>query len=141
MKGVPLALAATAAPSIGPSHITVAGIEIPIAAMVMATLGLLLARSIAPAPIRKLTPWQERALTGLLLLFLFSIVTGQFTGMELGPNLSLMCGVGLGFTGLATIEFCGERTLAIMRTAFGLPPAAPPGEGVTEPAKDDTAAP
>lgn len=116
------ALAAIAAPSFGPAVVTVLGADVPILALTLGVGGLLLARAIAPPPLRKLNRKQETALTCLLLIILFLIVTGQLPllgGKPLGAGMSVMCGIGLGFSGLLAIEFFGERAMAMIRAAFG----------------------
>jgi hypothetical protein len=116
------AIAAVAAPSFGPAVVTVLGADVPILAFGLSVAGLLLARSIAPPPLRKLNGRQEVALTVLLLIILFLIVTGQLPLVEaepLGAGMAVIWGVGLGFSGLLIVEFFGERVMAVMRAAFG----------------------
>lgn len=116
------ALAAVAAPSFGPAVVTVLGADVPILAFGLSVAGLLLARSIAPPPLRRLNGRQEVALTVLLLIILFLIVTGQLPLVEaepLGAGMAVIWGVGLGFSGLLIVEFFGERVMAVLRAAFG----------------------
>lgn len=116
------AIAAVAAPSFGPAVVTVLGADVPILAFGLSVAGLLLARSIAPPPLRRLNSRQEVALTVLLLIILFLIVTGQLPLVEaepLGAGMAVIWGVGLGFSGLLIVEFFGERVMAILRAAFG----------------------
>lgn len=117
MKG---AAAAVAAPAFGPAIITLFGVQIPVLALFLSILGLLLARAIAPPPLRKLSRKQEIALTTLLVIILFVIVTGQLLDTEpLGAGLAVIWGVGLGFSGLLVIEFFGLRALAMLRAGLG----------------------
>lgn len=123
---VKLAGAAVAAPTFGPAIITAFGINIPIVALVLSVIGLVLARFIAPPPLRKLTFRQEAALTALLLIILFLIVTGEFPligdGQPIGAGMAVMWGIGLGFSGLLAIEFFGNRAVAMLKAALGKAP-------------------
>ncbi len=115
------AAVAVAAPAIGPAIITVFGVHVPVLALALSVAGLLLARYIAPPPLRKLTLWQERALTALLIILLFMVVTGQFgNGEPLGAGMAVMLGIGLGFSGLLIIEFFGERGIAAFKALFNI---------------------
>ncbi len=110
------AAGAIAAPAIGPAIVSLFGVEVPVLAVALSIAGLLLARFIAPPPLRKLTQWQERALTLLLMILLFLIVTGQFgDGRPLGAGMAVIWGVGLGFSGLMVIEFFGGRVVAMLK--------------------------
>ena len=121
MKDGGVAVAAAAAPSIGPAIVTIAGTDVPVMALALSVLGLLLARVIAPPPLRKLSRWQEWALTAILLLVLFLIVTGQIgTGRPLGAGMATMTGIGMGFSGLLFIEFFSERAFAAIKAMFGM---------------------
>ncbi len=113
------AVAAVAAPSLGPAVITLFGTEVPVLALGLSCAGLLLARVIAPPPLRKLTKLQQFALTLLLLIVLFLIVTGAFTGSPMSPGMAVVWGVGLGFSGLMAVEVFGERVLAMLRAMIG----------------------
>lgn len=124
---------ALAAPSVGPAMITLFGIDIPVMAMCLSVAGLILARVIAPPPLRKLTRTQEVCLTLLLLLVLFLITTGQISScsiralfghdncpaVPLGAGMASIWGIGLGFSGLLAIEFFGARFMAAFRAIFG----------------------
>lgn len=111
---------AIVAPSFGPSIVTLFGLDIPVLALGMSCCGLLLARVIAPAPLRKLTPLQEACLTALLMLVLTLIVTGKLgTGSPLGEGMASMWGIGLGFSGLLAIELIGERITRALGVMFG----------------------
>lgn len=133
--------AALAAPSVGPAIVTLFGSDIPVLALALSVAGLVLARVIAPPPLRKLTRTQEIALTLLLLLVLFLIVTGQLSTCSLkallvdtecpadplGPGIATVWGIGLGFSGLLAIEFFGQRFVAAFRAVLGYnPPDRPP---------------
>lgn len=116
------AFAAVAAPSFGPAVVTVLGVDVPVFALALSVAGLLLARAIAPPPLRKLNRKQELALTCLLVIILFLIVTGQLPmlkGEPLGAGMAVIWGIGLGFSGLLVIEFFGERAVAMLRVIFG----------------------
>lgn len=116
----PAEIAAIAAPSFGPAIITLFGVDVPVLAMALAVAGLILARVIAPPPLRMLSRVQEVALTLLLLVVLFLIVTGQLGGGEpLGAGMAAVWGIGLGFSGLLAIEFFGQRVLSLLRAMFG----------------------
>lgn len=110
---------ATVAPSLGPAIVTIFGTDVPVLALGLSGAGLLLARVIAPPPLRKLTRAQHWALTVLLLIILFLIVTGSFTGEPLEPGMAVIWGVGLGFSGLVAVEFFADRTIAMLKAMFG----------------------
>lgn len=114
MKG---AVAAVVAPTFGPAIITLFGINVPVLGLFLSIGGLLLARTIAPPPLRKLNKGQETALTILLVIVLFLIVTGQLFGggKPLGAGLAVIWGIGLGFSGLMAIELFGTRVMAMVR--------------------------
>ncbi len=120
MKVVTLGAAAVAGPAFGPAIITLFGQDIPIMAMSLSIMGLLLARAIAPPPLRKLNKKQEAALTCLLLVLLFLVVTGQFGNPPLGAGTATAMGIGLGFSGLLAIEFFGEWAINIIKTLPGM---------------------
>lgn len=117
-------IAAVAAPSIGPAIVTAFGIDVPILALSLSMAALVLARWIAPPPLRKLTKKEELVLTCLLLIFLFLAVTGQVpvigNGEPLGPGMAVVWGTGLGFSGLLVVELLGDRVMAMLRAAFGV---------------------
>lgn len=131
MKGT--ATLAAAAPSVGPAVITFFGTDVPVLAFCLSVAGLILARVIAPPPLRKLSKMQEIALTALLILVLALIVTGELSACSaktfildtdcpvrpLGPGMATVWGMGLGFSGLLAIEFFGQRFMAAMRAIFG----------------------
>lgn len=110
---------ATAAPSIGPAVVTFLGSDVPILALVLSGSGLLLARMIAPPPLRKLSRSQHVALTALLLIALFVLVTGEVTGETLRPGMAFVCGIGLGFSGIVAVELFAERAMAAIRALLG----------------------
>lgn len=111
---------AIVAPSIGPAIVTVFGIDVPIMALCLSVAGLVLARVVAPPPLRKLSRVQEVALTLLLLVVLFLIVTGEIGGNgPLGPGMATVWGIGLGFSGLLSIEFFGDRIRAMLAALIG----------------------
>lgn len=134
---VATAAVVVSAPSLGPAVVSIFGTEIPVLALVLSIAALLLARWVAPPPLRKLTRNQQLALTALLMIFLFVTVTGQMplvgSGKPMGVGMAVVWGAGLGFSGLFAVEIMGERVKAMMRAAFGLPhvPPAddPPGVG------------
>lgn len=112
------------APSIGPAVITVFGQDVPVLALGLSIMALLLARWVAPPPLRKLTREQQIALTLLLLIFLFLVVTGNMpligTGEPIGVGMAVVWGAGLGFSGLFAVEMMGERVRAMLRAAFNI---------------------
>lgn len=118
--------AAVSAPSIGPTVLIVFGVQVPVAAMALSLVGLILARYIAPRSARKLSLGQERALTVLLALLLVVIVSGNApyvgTGEPLDVGMATAWGVGLGTSGLLTVEFIGGRIMGALRAMFS-PPA------------------
>lgn len=125
MKG-PTATA-LAAPSVGPAIITLFGTDVPVLALGLSVAGLILARVIAPPPLRKLTRLQELALTLLLLVVLFLIVTGKlFGGEPLEAGMATVWGIGLGFSGLLAIEFFGQRVMTMLNAMFGHDRTQPP---------------
>lgn len=119
MKGT--AATALAAPSVGPAIVTLFGTDVPVLALGLSVAGLVLARVIAPPPLRKLTKLQEFSLTMLLLVVLFLIVTGQLFGggKPLEAGMATVWGIGLGFSGLLAIEFFGQRVMAMLHAVFG----------------------
>lgn len=119
MKGT--AATALAAPSVGPAIVTLFGTDVPVLALGLSVAGLVLARVIAPPPLRKLTRVQEFSLTLLLLVILFLIVTGQLFGggKPLEAGMATVWGIGLGFSGLLAIEFFGQRVMAMLNALFG----------------------
>lgn len=123
---VPTAAVVVAAPSFGPAAVSLFGTEIPILALGLSIAALLLARWVAPPPLRKLTRMQQAALTLLLLIFLFLIVTGNIPligdGKPIGVGMAVVWGAGLGFSGLFAVEIMGERVRAMLRVAFGMAP-------------------
>lgn len=136
------AAVALAAPSVGPAIVTVLGTDVPVLALGVSVAGLILARVIAPPPLRKLNRKQEFALTALLLIVLFLIITGQLSACSLksivvstscpveplGAGMATVWGIGLGFSGLLAIEFFGARVMAAFRAMFGHS-NPPPAEG------------
>jgi hypothetical protein len=119
-----------AAPSIGPAIITVFGVQIPVLALGLSIAALLLARWVAPPPLRKLRREQQVALTLLLLIFLFLAVTGELplvgSGKPLGPGMAVVWGAGLGFSGLFAVELVGDRVKAMLRAGLGMSERDPP---------------
>lgn len=117
-------VAAVVAPSFGPAVVTAFGTDIPILALALSVAALVLARFIAPPPLRKLSRQEEVALTVLLLIFLFLAVTGNMPvigdGKPLGVGMAVVWGAGLGFSGLLVIELAGERVRALLRAAMGV---------------------
>lgn len=127
------ALPALVAPSVGPAIVTIFGTDVPPLALVLSVAGLILARFIAPPPLRKLNRKQEMALTALLLIVLFLLITGQISvcnlqdmlvdvdcpAEPLGAGVATIWGIGLGFSGLLAIEFFGQRFMAAFRALFG----------------------
>lgn len=126
MKGT--AATALAAPSVGPALVTLFGTDVPVLALGLSVAGLVLARVIAPPPLRKLTRVQELALTLLLLVVLFLIVTGKLFGggKPLEAGMATVWGIGLGFSGLLAIEFFGQRVMAMLNAIFGHDRHQPP---------------
>lgn len=116
MKGG--AVVTIAAPSIGPVIVAMTDGS-PVLALGLSIAGLLLARVIAPPPLRKLTRMQNVALTCLLAIFLFLIVTGEFGNDPLEPGMAVVWGVGLGFSGLMIVEIFAERVRAMIRAMIG----------------------
>jgi hypothetical protein len=112
-----------AAPTLGPAIVSLFGIDIPVLALGLSITALLLARWIAPPPIRKLSREQQWALTFLLLIFLFLAVTGELPivgdGTPMGPGMAVVWGAGLGFSGLLVIELMGHRVMKALEAMFG----------------------
>jgi hypothetical protein len=106
------------APVVGPAIITLFGLNIPVLAFILSIAGLLLARFIAPSPVRKLSKKQELALTLLLCILLLLIVSGSFGGGKMGEGMAVVWGIGLGFSGLIVIETIGIRVLAALQALF-----------------------
>lgn len=117
-------VASLAAPTAGPLIVSVAGINVPVLALCLSITALVLARTVAPPPLRKLTRMQEVALTLLLLIFLFVAVIGETpmlgNGTPMGPGMAVCWGAGLGFSGLLVVELAGRWVTQRLRSAFGL---------------------
>jgi ABC-type Co2+ transport system permease subunit len=113
-----------AAPSFGPAVISIFGTNVPVLALGLSIAALLLARWVAPPPLRRLSKEQQIALTLLLLIFLFLAVTGNMPlvgdGHPLGVGMAVVWGAGLGFSGLFAVELMGARVRAMLRAALGL---------------------
>lgn len=111
------------APSFGPAVVSLFGVEVPVLALFLSIAALLLARWIAPPPLRKLTREQQVALTLLLLIFLFLAVTGQMplvgSGEPMGAGMAVVTGAGLGFSGLLVVEMMGSRVVRMLEVMFG----------------------
>lgn len=108
------------APAFGPALVTIFGVDVPVLAFSLSVCGLLFARTLTPAPLRKLDRKQEIALTLLLLIVLFLIVTGELgSGKPMGGGMAAVWGIGLGFSGLMVIEFFGDRVMAMLRAMIG----------------------
>lgn len=130
---------AVAAPSVGPAIITIFGTDVPVLALFLSVAGLILARFIAPPPLRKLSRKQEFALTALLLIIVFLLTTGQLSACSLksllvstncpteplGAGIATVWGIGLGFSGLLAIEFFWQRFMAAFRALVGHSPKQP----------------
>lgn len=118
-------VASLAAPTAGPLIVSVAGINVPVLALGLSIVALIMARAVAPPPLRKLTRLQEVALTLLLLIFLFVAVIGEAPvlgdGQPLRTGMAVAWGAGLGFSGLLVVELAGRWVTARLRAAFGLP--------------------
>lgn len=110
---------AAATPSLGPAIITLFGQDVPLLAYGLACAAMILARFIAPPAARKLTRRQEAALTVLLGIVLFLLVTGAFTSSPLAVGMSVVWGIGLGFSGLLVVEFFGTRVMAMLEAMTG----------------------
>lgn len=121
MNKFSLALTA-AAPTYGPSVLVIFGLHVPIASLVLSLCGLLLARIIAPKPVRKLTRKQEMALTALLVIVLFVAVAGEIPLLSpepLGVGMAVVWGLGLGTSGLLAIEFFSKRFMNMLKALWG----------------------
>lgn len=126
--------AAVAAPSLGPAVITIFGQDVPLLAYGLACTAMILARFIAPPAARKLTRRQEAALTVLLAIVLFLVVTGAFTSTPLAVGMAVTWGIGLGFSGLLVVEFFGTRVMAMLEAMTGAKREPPSGsDGPTGP--------
>ncbi len=121
MKGA--TAAAIIAPSFGPAVVTLFGQEVPVLATSLSVLALLLARWIAPPPLRQLAPFEQVALTLLLIILLFVAVTGNLPGIgegkPMGVGMAVVWGVGLGLSGLMVVEIMGDHVRAKLRALFG----------------------
>lgn len=124
MKPAASVVASLAAPTAGPAIVSVAGINVPVLALCLSIAALVLARTVAPPPLRKLTRMQEVALTLLLLIFLFVAVIGETpflgNGKPMGPGMAVCWGCGLGFSGLLIVELAGRWVSEKMRSLFGI---------------------
>lgn len=117
------AAATVALPSFGPAVVMAWGTQVPVLALALSIVALLLARWIAPPPLRKLSRGQQVALTGLLLIFLALAVTGELPivgeGRPMGAGMAVVVGAGLGFSGLMAVELMGERIVAALKAMLG----------------------
>jgi peptidoglycan/LPS O-acetylase OafA/YrhL len=107
-------------PAIGPAVVTLWGHDIPVMSMVLSFSGLMLARLLSPPRVPKLRRTQEVALTGLLLLILFVIISGSLLpdNKPLEPGWAVLWAIGLGFSGLAAVEFINDRIRGMMGVLF-----------------------
>jgi hypothetical protein len=103
--------AGMSAPAIGPAIVTILGENIPLMAMGLSLAGVVLARFIAPPAKRVLTRAQAWALTLLLCLIDFAAVLT----LQPGSGMAVVYGVGLGFSGMLTIEFFGRRVSHVLK--------------------------
>ena len=108
MKEWVLAAAAVSAPSFGPSIVTLFGTDVPVLALCTSLAGVVLARIVSPASLRRLSWIQHIALTLLLLLMMFALVAG----FQLGVGMATVMGVGLGLSGMVAVEMVADRALA-----------------------------
>lgn len=124
------AIVAAAGPSFGPAIVTLFGIDVPVIAFSLSLVALIVARQIAaPNPARKLTRRQEFFLTVALIIILFMVVTGQLIYDEpLGPGWAVVWGVGLGMTGLLTLELFADAITNFIRAFFSAWRQRPPPE-------------
>lgn len=124
MKPALASAVATAAPSIGPAIVTIAGYDVPVLALGLSIVALFLARLIAPPPLRKLTRQQQAALTALLMILLFLAVIGELpligNSEPMGAGMAVVTGAGLGFSGLLVVELLGKKFMAALRAFFGV---------------------
>lgn len=111
------------APSFGPAVVSLFGVEVPVLALGLSIAALLLARWIAPPPLRLLAKREQWMLTALLLIFLFLGVTGHLPLVAqekpMGPGMAVVFGTGLGFSGLFVVEMAEKRVRAMIEAAFG----------------------
>ena len=114
-----MSAAQVAAPSFGPAIVTVFGHSVPVVALSISIVGLIVARHIAPPPLRILSSKQEFSLTVLLVAFLFVVVTGGFGGEPLGVGMAFVWGVGLGLSGLMAVELIGDRVMVMLKALIG----------------------
>lgn len=115
---------ASSPPAIGPVVLVAFGLNLPVAALAFSLIGLLIARYLAPKSARRLSKWQERALTVLLALLLIVIVAGEAPmigdGTPLKVGTALAWGIGLGTSGLLAVEYLGGRVRRGLAAMFTL---------------------
>ena len=158
IKALAFIAAATTAP-LGPKVLNIAGMQVPVAAMALSLISLTIARFISPkSTTRTLSTWQERAVTALLAIILFLLVTGElsachlrgwFNGTDvscrarpLGVGMAVTWGIGLGTTGILAIDFFGPRMKAAWSAMFGTgspSPSPPPAARHTSDDEEDAA--
>ena len=114
MKPAPAVIAL--APSFGPAIVTLFGVDVPVFALILSCIALLLARMIAKPSVRRLSKVENLALTALLLIILFLVVTGQLFGSEpLGVGMSVVWAIGLGLSGVLILELFADHVQSFVR--------------------------
>lgn len=110
-------------PSLGPPILVFVGLQIPVAAMLISLIALWLSRYISPSHARRLTIWQERALTALLSILLIVIVSGNAPfvgdGQPLEIGTAVAWGMGLGWSGMVVFDIIGARIMNGLRAMVG----------------------
>jgi len=106
-----VATVAITAPAIGPAIVQIFGESVPLMAMGLSLAGVVLARFIAPPAKRVLSRVQTWALTLLLCVIDFAAVVT----LQPGSGMAVVYGVGLGFSGMLTIEFFGRRVTHVLK--------------------------
>ena len=109
-KATIYSLTVASAPASGPVIVTILGLDIPVLSLSISMVGLLLARIVSlDDPNRKLTKLQDFAMTGILCIILFLIVTGQFFGEPMSVGMAFSWAVGLGFSGIMILDIIANR--------------------------------
>jgi len=119
MRLLPFALISAAPASrraIGPAEIVLFGTALPVWSLILGTVGVVMARRVAPASAAGTALGQvgNAALTILLL----AIVVAVIVEGEKRPIVALGWAIGLGFSGLGAIEMIARAALAAGRLAI-----------------------
>ncbi len=89
-------------------HVAMLGIDVPVVSAILAVLGVVLARPIAPKGPVPLTPWQTLCVAVLTALLLLAWVVERRPGIL----FTFVMAIGLSFSILSVLEVIGEQARA-----------------------------